>query len=58
MNANRTDLTLEERRAFVHKALEIATQNPEFLPRSFNVDEMCHDVELFEALQPISLALT
>ncbi|MEH2323714.1 MAG: hypothetical protein V7K32_09100 [Nostoc sp.] len=62
------DLTTEERkslpklgdksRAFVTKALEIATQNPDFLPRSFNLDEMRRDIELFEALYPILLSLT
>ncbi|MBD2501966.1 hypothetical protein [Anabaena azotica] len=62
------DLTTEERkslpklgdksRAFVSKALEMATQNPDFLPRSFDLDEMRRDVELFEALYPILLSLT
>jgi len=44
-------------RAFVSKALEVATQNPDMLPRSFSLEEMRRDVELFEALQPILLAL-
>lgn len=62
------DLTTEERRslpkmgdksrAFVSKTLEVATQNPDFLPRSFNVEEMRQDVELFQALHPILLSLT
>ncbi|WP_315786546.1 hypothetical protein [Fischerella sp. JS2] len=62
------DLTTEERkslpklgdksRAFVSKALEVAVQNPDFLPRSFDVDEMRRDVELFEALYPILLSIT
>ena len=62
------DLSPEERRAlpklgdksriFVSKAAEIAVQNPDFLPRSFDVDEMRRDVTLLEALQPITLALT
>ncbi|HIK04285.1 MAG TPA: hypothetical protein IGS40_06170 [Trichormus sp. M33_DOE_039] len=62
------DLTTEERkslpklgdksRAFVSKALEIATQNPDFLPRSFDLDEMRQDIELFEDLYPILLSLT
>jgi len=62
------DLTTEERkalpklgdksRAFVSKALEIATQNPDFLPRSFDLNEMRQDIELFEALYPILLSLT
>ncbi|WP_026736521.1 hypothetical protein [Fischerella sp. PCC 9605] len=62
------DLTTEERkalpklgdksRAFVSKALEVAGQNPDFLPRSFDLDEMRRDVELFEALYPILLSLS
>jgi hypothetical protein len=59
-------LTTEQRKAlpkmgdrnlpFVKKALEVATQNPDFLPRSFNVDEMRKDVELFEAMYPLVVA--
>jgi hypothetical protein len=62
------DLTTEERkalpklgdksRAFVSKALEIAAQNPDFLPRSFDLNEMRRDIELFESLYPILLSLT
>lgn len=62
------DLTAEQRkslpkmgdksRAFVSKALEVATQNPDFLPRSFDLEEMRQDVELFESLYPILLSLT
>lgn len=44
--------------AFVSKALEVATQNPDFLPRSFDLEEMRQDVELFESLYPILLSLT
>lgn len=61
------DLTAEERRAlpkmgdksraFVSKALEVATQNQDFLPRSFDLEEMRRDVEMFEALYPLLLAL-
>ncbi len=61
-------LTIEERKAlpkmgdknqpFAHKALEIATQNPNFLPRSFDLDEMRRDVELFEEMYPIIMAIT
>jgi hypothetical protein len=61
------DLTVEDRkalpkmgdksRAFVSKALEIATQNPDFLPRSFDIEEMRKDVELFEQLYPLLLSL-
>ena len=62
------DLTTEERRtmlkmgdksrAFVSKALEVATQNPNFLPRSFDLEEMRRDLTLFEALYPVLLSLT
>ena len=62
------DLTPEQRKslpkmgdksqAFVNKALEVATQNPDFLPRSFDLEEMKQDVELFQALYPVSLSLT
>jgi hypothetical protein len=61
------DLSTEERkalpkmgdksRAFVSKALEVATQNPDFLPRSFDIHEMRKDVELFEAMYPVMLAV-
>jgi len=60
------DLTPDERRtlprmgdksrAFVTQALNIASQNADFLPRSFDVEEMRKDVELFEAMQPIMTA--
>ncbi|MBD2199804.1 MULTISPECIES: hypothetical protein [Calothrix] len=62
------DLTNEERkalpkmgdksRAFVSKALEVASQNPEFLPRSFDLEEMRKDIQLFEALYPVLLSLS
>ncbi|SRR5579883_437421 len=62
------DLTADDRkaipkmgdksRAFVSKALEVATQNPDFLPRSFNLEELRKDVQLFEAMYPIVVALT
>ncbi|AFZ27152.1 MULTISPECIES: hypothetical protein [Cylindrospermum] len=48
----------DKSRAFVVKALEVATQNPDILPRYFDVDEMRRDVELFEALYPIVLSLS
>ncbi len=46
----------DKSRAFVRKALEIATQNPDFLPRSFDLDEMKRDVELFDALFPLMMS--
>ncbi|KAM3099919.1 hypothetical protein ACKFKF_13095 [Phormidesmis sp. 146-12] len=48
----------DKSRAFVIKALELATQNPDFLPRAFDLDEMRRDVELFEAMYPIVVALS
>ncbi len=48
----------DKSRAFVSKAVEVAAQNPEFLPRSFDLDEMRKDVQLFEALYPVLLSLT
>ena len=59
-------LTTEERKAlpkmgdrnlpFVKKALEVATQHPDFLPRSFDLEELRRDVELFEALYALVMA--
>lgn len=47
----------DKSRAFVSKALEVATQNPDFLPRSFDLDEMRKDVQLFEQLYALLLSL-
>ncbi|MBV8857437.1 MAG: hypothetical protein JOZ02_10940 [Acidobacteria bacterium] len=43
-------------RGFVDKALEVAEQNPDIVPRSFDVEEMRRDVKLFEALLPLVTA--
>lgn len=48
----------DKSRAFVTKALEVATQNPDFLPRSFDIEEMKQDARLFEAMYPLLLSLT
>jgi hypothetical protein len=48
----------DKSRAFVTKALEVANQNPDFLPRSFDIDEMKQDVRLFDAMYPVLLSLT
>jgi hypothetical protein len=48
----------DKSRVFVTKALEVATQNPDFLPRSFDIDEMKQDVQLFDAMYPLLLSLT
>ncbi|HEX7314955.1 MAG TPA: hypothetical protein VF297_13590 [Pyrinomonadaceae bacterium] len=60
------DLSPEDRKAlpklgdtglgFVTQALELAEQNPDILPRSFDVEEMRKDVELLGALLPIVTA--
>lgn len=62
------NLTADERRAlnkpgdrsrnFIDKALEVATQNPDILPRLFSAEEMKKDIELSQKLQPILLALS
>jgi hypothetical protein len=62
------DLTPEERRTilrmgdrsrgFVSQALNVAEQNEDILPRSFDVAEMRRDVELLAALEPIMAALS
>jgi hypothetical protein len=44
-------------RGFVARALEVAEQNPDILPRSFDVAEMRKDLELFDALLPVVTAL-
>ena len=61
------DLSPEERKAmlkmgdknldFVTKALELASQNQDFLPRSFDVAEMKTDVDLLRGLVPIMTRL-
>jgi hypothetical protein len=47
----------DKSRAFVAKALELATQNPGFLPRDFSIDEMRKDASLAEELFAIRQAL-
>jgi len=45
-------------RSFVSNALEVANRNPDFLPRSFDVDEMRKDLELFHDLSGLLMSLT
>ncbi|MFL6333495.1 MAG: hypothetical protein ACJ754_09330 [Pyrinomonadaceae bacterium] len=62
------DLTPEERRAlprfgdkshgFVEQALQVAEQNQDILPRTFDVGEMRNDVELLSALSSVRVALS
>src|SRR5262249_42893941 len=43
---------------FVDKALEVAYQNPEIMPRGFDTDEMRKDVETYKLLTSIRISLT
>ena len=62
------DLTPEERRTlprsgdksrgFVEQALQVAEQNPDILPRTFDVGEMRNDVELLSALSSVQTAVS
>jgi hypothetical protein len=47
----------DKSRAFVRQAAELAQQNPDLLPRSFDIDELGRDVDLYDALEPLALAL-
>lgn len=47
----------DKSRAFVQIALTVARQNPDILPRSFDLEEMERDVALFEALAPLLLSV-
>lgn len=44
-------------RDFSVKTLEVATQNPDIMPRNFNLEEMRKDVELYQAFESIYLAM-
>jgi hypothetical protein len=47
----------DKSRAFVTKALEVASQNSEFLPRSFDVEEMRKDLVLYDDLSGLMMTL-
>jgi hypothetical protein len=47
----------DKTRIFVQKAMEVANRNNEFLPRSFDINEMRRAVNLYESLYPILLSL-
>jgi hypothetical protein len=61
------DLTAEERQAlpgmgdknrgFVLKALEVAMQNPDILPRSFDMERMRQRMDMFDQFYGVTLAL-
>jgi hypothetical protein len=48
----------DKSRAFTAKALEIALQQSDFLPKAFDVAEFQQDLALFESLYPITVALS
>ncbi len=48
----------EKSRGFVEKALQVAEQNPDILPRLFDAGEMRNDLELYSALSSVLLALS
>jgi hypothetical protein len=62
------DITLEDRkgmagmgtsnRAFAGKVLEVINQNADFLPRSFNVEQLQADLNTFDRLSNILMAMT
>ena len=47
----------DKNRSFVVKALAIAENHPEILPRSLDLDELRADVELVESLYPLRNAV-
>jgi lantibiotic modifying enzyme len=47
----------DKSRAFVVKALEVASHNSEFLPRSFDVEEMRKDMALYDDLSGLMMTL-
>ncbi|MBD2461327.1 hypothetical protein H6G89_09735 [Oscillatoria sp. FACHB-1407] len=47
----------DKSRAFVDRALELATQNADLMPRCLDVEEMRRDLELVEALYPILFSI-
>jgi hypothetical protein len=47
----------DKNRSFILRALEVATQNPDFLPRSFDIEEMRKDIQIFDDLNNLLLAM-
>jgi len=47
----------DKSRAFVEKALDVALQHPDILPRAFDLDEMQRDVDAFRALYAVAMEL-
>lgn len=47
----------DKSRTFSSKALEIVNQNPDIMPRGFDIEEFRKDMELFQSLDAVSFAL-
>jgi hypothetical protein len=47
----------DKSRAFVDKALDVAIQTPDFLPRGFSIEEMERAVKLFAELNEVQMAM-
>lgn len=47
----------DKSRSFVNKAVELALQNDELIPRFLDVDELQRDLALLDALYPIMMAI-
>ncbi|MBD2104492.1 hypothetical protein [Leptolyngbya sp. FACHB-261] len=47
----------DKSRIFIQQAMEVVNQNVEFLPRSFDVENMRREVSLYEGLYPILLSI-
>jgi hypothetical protein len=47
----------DKSRSFVNKAVELAVQNSELMPRCLDVEEMQRDLALLDALYPIMMSI-
>ncbi|MCC6354441.1 MAG: hypothetical protein IT577_11180 [Verrucomicrobiae bacterium] len=47
----------DKTRAFVERALEVASGNPDILPRGFDLEEFQRDAELLRSLYPVAQAV-
>jgi hypothetical protein len=45
-------------RAFVGKVLKVVNQNNDFLPRSFNVEQLCADLATCDCLSSLAMSMT
>lgn len=47
----------DKTRSFVNKAIEMAAQNGDLMPRYFDLEEMRRDLDLVDALYPIMMSM-